>query len=43
MKQDQEGVDPDPDQENMKDLKLDDEMERHWRVVFEENVFNKTS
>ena len=30
-------MDPDPDEEDMEDVKLDDERERHWRVVFKDN------
>ena len=30
-------VEPDPDDEDMEDVKLDDEMELHWRMVFEYN------
>ena len=30
-------VDPDPDEEDMGDVKLDDERERHWRIFFEYN------
>ena len=26
-----------PDEEEMDDVNLDDEKERHWRVVFEDN------
>ena len=27
----------DPDEEEMDDVNLDDERERHWRMVFEDN------
>ena len=30
-------TDPDPDEEDMEDVKLDNERERHWRIVFEDN------
>ena len=30
-------MDPDPDEENIKDVVLDDEIERHWRMIFEDN------
>ena len=30
-------MDPDPDEEDMEDVRLDDERERHWRMVFEDN------
>ena len=26
-----------PDEEEMEDVKLDDERERHWRMVFKDN------
>ena len=31
------GVNLDPDEEEIKDVVLDDYRERHWRMVFEEN------
>ena len=30
-------MDPDPDEENIKDVVLDDEIERHCCMVFEDN------
>ena len=36
-KEDQADVEDDHDEEEMEDVKLDDERERHWRMVFEEN------
>ena len=36
----------DPDEEDMDDVNLDDERERHWRVVSEDNdggVYNKNA
>ena len=31
------GVEPDPNQEDTEDVVLDDNRERHWRMVFEDN------
>ena len=36
-KADQAYVEDDPDEEEMDDINLDDERERHWRMVFEDN------
>ena len=36
-KEDQGGMDPDPDEEDMEDVRLDDEREHHWRMVLEDN------
>ena len=30
-------MEDDPDEEEMDDVNLDDERERHWRMVFEDN------
>ena len=30
-------MEDDTDEEDMEDVSLDDERERHWRMVFEEN------
>ena len=30
-------MEADPDEEDMEDLRLDDEIECHWRVVLEHN------
>ena len=30
-------MDTDPDEEEIEDVVLDDERERHWRMVFEDN------
>ena len=37
IKEDQADVDDYPDEEKMDDVNLDDERERHWRMVFEDN------
>ena len=34
--QQQVGVDPDPDGGQIEDVVLDDEIKRHWRMVFED-------
>ena len=31
------GMDLDPDEEEMKDVIIDDKRERHWKMVFEDN------
>ena len=31
------GVDPDPDEEEIEDVVLDNDRERHWRMVFQDN------
>ena len=36
-REEQVGVDPDPDEEEIEDMVLNDERECHWRMVFEEN------
>ena len=36
-KEDKADVEDDPDEEEMDNINLDDERERHWRMVFEEN------
>ena len=36
-KEDQAYMDQDPDEEYMEDVRLDDEREHHWRMVFEDN------
>ena len=36
-KEDQVGVEPDTDEEEISDVVLDDERERYWRMVFEDN------
>ena len=36
-KEEQVDVEDDPDEEDMDNANLDDKMERHWRMVFEEN------
>ena len=36
-KEEQKYVEQDPDEEEMESVKLDDGMERHWRMVFEDN------
>ena len=36
-KEDQGGMDPDPEEEDMEDVRIYDERERHWRMVLEEN------
>ena len=36
-KDQQAGVDDDTDEEYMDDVNIDDERERHWRMVFEGN------
>ena len=30
-------MDPDPDEEDMEEVRLDDEWEHHWRMVLEDN------
>ena len=30
-------MDPDPDEEEMEDVRLNDKIEHHWRVVFKDN------
>ena len=30
-------MDPDTDEEDIQDVVLDDERERHWRILFEDN------
>ena len=35
--EEQVGEDPDPDEDDIKDVLLDYEIERHWRMVFEKN------
>ena len=35
--EEQADVEDDPDEEDMEDVKLDDEKERHWRVVYGDN------
>ena len=35
-RQDQLGVNLDPDEEYINDVFLDDEIQRHWRMVFED-------
>ena len=34
---DQLGVEPDPDEDEIEDVVLDDDIERHWRMVFYDN------
>ena len=36
-KEEQADVEDDPAEEDMDDANLDDERERHWRMVFEDN------
>ena len=36
-RQEQVGMEPDPDEEDIEDVVLGDQRERHWRMVFEEN------
>ena len=36
-KEEQADVEDDPDEEEMDDVNLDNERERHWRMVFEDN------
>ena len=36
-KEEQADVEDDPDEENMEDVNLEGERERHWRMVFEDN------
>ena len=36
-KEEQVDVEDDPDEEDMDNVNLDDERERHWRMVFEDN------
>ena len=36
-KEEQVDVEDDPDEEDMDNVNLDDKMERHWRMVFEDN------
>ena len=36
-KEEQVEMVPDPDEEEMKDVRLDGKIERHWRMVFEDN------
>ena len=36
-KDEQVDVDDDPDKEDTEDVNLDDERERHWRIVSEDN------
>ena len=36
-KQEQVNIDPYPDEEEMEDMSPDDEIERHWKMVNEEN------
>ena len=36
-KEKQADVEDDPDEEDMEDIKLDNERESHWRMVFEDN------
>ena len=36
-KEDQVGMEPDTDEEEISDVVLDDERERYWRMVFEDN------
>ena len=35
--QQQVGVKPDPDEDDVDDVVLDDDRERHWCMVFEDN------
>ena len=37
IKEDQADVEDDPDEKEMDDVNLDEERERHWRMVFEDN------
>ena len=37
VKEEQVDMEDSPDEEDMDDVNLDDERERHWRVVFEDN------
>ena len=36
-REEQVDMEPDTDEEEIKDVVLDDERERHWRMVFEDN------
>ena len=36
-KEEQAVVETDPDEEDVEDVNLDDERERHWRMVLEDN------
>ena len=36
-KEEQADVEDDPDEKEMDDVNLDEEMECHWRMVFEDN------
>ena len=36
-KEEQVDMDPDPDEQDKEDVKLDDKRERHWMMVFEDN------
>ena len=36
-RQEQVGVNPDPDEEQIDDVALDDDRERHWCMVFEDS------
>ena len=33
-KEKQASVDPDPEEEDMEDVRLDDKIERHWMMVY---------
>ena len=37
-KEDQAEMETDPDEEDMEDVRLDNERERHWRMVFKDNI-----
>ena len=36
-KEDQADVEDDPDEEDMENISIDDDRERHWRMVFKDN------
>ena len=35
--EDQVDMDPDPDEEDMEDARLDEKIVHHWRMVFDDN------
>ena len=37
MEEEKADVDPDPDEEDMAGVRLDNKRERNWRMVFEDN------
>ena len=37
MREEHVDMEPDPDEEEMKDMRLNDKRERHWSMVFKDN------